>query len=71
MAFNTQEVCVVLSKIKLKREVKERLRVLRAERTTIQLQIDAAQQELDGLLSTQAEEDVYDAVTRVLDTIEG
>ena len=71
MAFNTQEVCVVLSKIKLKREVKERLRVLREQKTTIQFQIDAAQQELDGLSSTQAEEDVYDAVTQVLDTLEG
>lgn len=69
--FTMEQVCVILSKMKLKREVKERLRLLQLQKTDIQLQIDATQQELQGLKSTQEEEDVYDAIKQVLDTLEG
>jgi hypothetical protein len=67
--LTTEEICTILTKIKLKREVRERLRALRADKAAIDLQIDAAQQELTGLASTQAEEDVYDAIVEVLDNL--
>lgn len=67
--FTTEEICTILTKIKLKREVKERLRLLRVNKADIQLQIDAAQQELEGIASTQAEEAVYDAILDALNNL--
>jgi hypothetical protein len=67
--YTTEELCNLIMRIKLRREVVENIRLLQADIDNLQLSIQAKKQELRDLRSTDEEEAAYDAVVTALSNL--
>ena len=67
--YTTEELCNLIMRIKLRREVVENIRLLQADIDSLQLAVQAKRQELRDLKSTDEEEAAYNAILEALQNL--